>query len=113
MRGIDKAFGPAVQGRALIATGTGGSGGRATVAIWTYAGGKMKHGIPFVMIQRVISTVSPQCIPTIFFTKAATGADLEPNPDQRCIVFPVLRVVGSLLRERRAKQYPRVAFLIL
>lgn len=59
----DKAFAPAVQGRALIAAGTGGFGGRATVAIWTYAGGRTKHGIPFVTIQRVIPAVSSQRMP--------------------------------------------------
>ena len=59
----DKAFAPAVQGRALIAAGTSGFSGRATVVIWTYEGGRMKHGIPFVTIQRVIPAVSPHCIP--------------------------------------------------
>ena len=57
--GIVKAFAPTVRGQALIATGTGGLHGEATVAIWTYTEKKKKPGI-FVTIQRVVPTVSPR-----------------------------------------------------
>lgn len=59
--GFDKAFAPSVQGRALIATGTDGFGGQATVAIWTYTGVKKTSGLPFVPIQRFVPDVSPRC----------------------------------------------------
>ncbi|KAF9643983.1 hypothetical protein BDM02DRAFT_3132050 [Thelephora ganbajun] len=44
------AFAPTVQGQALIATGTGGLRGRATVTIWAYTEKKAKPGISFAMI---------------------------------------------------------------
>jgi len=56
-----KAFAPNVGGEALVAAGTSGLHGRATVAIWTYPEEKAGSGIPFTTIRRVvvILAVSP------------------------------------------------------
>ena len=58
-RAHGKAFAPIVGGQSLIAMGTGGLDGRATVMIWVYVEKTRKNGISLWAIQGVVPAVSP------------------------------------------------------
>jgi len=64
--GLNKAFAPNVKGQGLIAAGTDGLHGQATVIIWMYTEKRAKSRISVVTIQRLIPAVSlrrePLCI---------------------------------------------------
>lgn len=55
---LNKAFVPNIKGLGLIAAGTDGLRGQATVIIWTYTENRAKSRISFVTIQRLIPAVS-------------------------------------------------------
>lgn len=54
-----KTFAPTVGRQALIATGTGGLDGRATVTIWVYVEKTGKHGTSLGAIQGIVPAVGP------------------------------------------------------